>query len=159
MKRLRGQVMGPTRASAVKVPKGTDHNTAVSRNLLSTSTSEYSFLPAISSMSLSPSASVSNGSETTAKRRRTSNADMSRGSVEAHNHSSNHTGSANIPKRGARACTACRKGKNRCEGEVRFVFILAIRTVCSLVRPPVRPGFFCLGSMSSLPTQWNSLCV
>ena len=24
-----------------------------------------------------------------------------------------------IPKRGARACTACRKGKNRCEGEVR----------------------------------------
>jgi hypothetical protein len=26
--------------------------------------------------------------------------------------------SAQIPKRGARACTACRKGKNRCEGEV-----------------------------------------
>lgn len=25
---------------------------------------------------------------------------------------------AHIPKRGARACTACRKGKNRCEGEV-----------------------------------------
>ncbi len=25
---------------------------------------------------------------------------------------------ASIPKRGARACTACRKGKNRCEGEV-----------------------------------------
>jgi len=25
--------------------------------------------------------------------------------------------SAHIPKRGARACTACRKGKNRCEGE------------------------------------------
>lgn len=24
----------------------------------------------------------------------------------------------NVPKRGARACTACRKGKNRCEGEV-----------------------------------------
>ena len=24
-----------------------------------------------------------------------------------------------IPKRGARACTACRKGKNRCEGDVR----------------------------------------
>ena len=27
---------------------------------------------------------------------------------------------AHIPKRGARACTACRKGKNRCEGEVLF---------------------------------------
>lgn len=26
-----------------------------------------------------------------------------------------------IPKRGARACTACRKGKNRCEGEVRVL--------------------------------------
>ncbi|KAG9103474.1 hypothetical protein FRC06_010582 [Ceratobasidium sp. 370] len=26
--------------------------------------------------------------------------------------------SAQIPKRGARACTACRKGKNRCEGEM-----------------------------------------
>ena len=25
---------------------------------------------------------------------------------------------AHIPKRGARACTNCRKGKNRCEGEV-----------------------------------------
>ena len=25
-----------------------------------------------------------------------------------------------IPKRGSRACTACRKGKNRCEGEVLF---------------------------------------
>ncbi len=33
-------------------------------------------------------------------------------------------GSAPIPKRGARACTNCRKGKNRCEGEVsrRVVF-------------------------------------
>ncbi|KAI0355676.1 hypothetical protein OH77DRAFT_1589675 [Trametes cingulata] len=27
-------------------------------------------------------------------------------------------GTAHIPKRGARACTNCRKGKNRCEGEV-----------------------------------------
>ena len=26
--------------------------------------------------------------------------------------------SAHLPKRGARACTNCRKGKNRCEGEV-----------------------------------------
>ena len=27
---------------------------------------------------------------------------------------------SHIPKRGARACTNCRKGKNRCEGEVRL---------------------------------------
>nr|GAT56380.1 predicted protein [Mycena chlorophos] len=47
-------------------------------------------------MSLSPTASV-NGSDSPNKRRRTE---------ESH-----------IPKRGARACTACRKGKNRCEGE------------------------------------------
>src|ERR1700733_8706391 len=26
-----------------------------------------------------------------------------------------------VPKRGARACTACRKGKNRCEGEVSLI--------------------------------------
>ncbi len=31
---------------------------------------------------------------------------------------SNNIQPGSIPKRGARACTACRKGKNRCEGEV-----------------------------------------
>ena len=31
-----------------------------------------------------------------------------------------------IPKRGARACTACRKGKNRCEGEVSDRSCLAL---------------------------------
>ena len=31
--------------------------------------------------------------------------------------------SGHIPKRGARACTACRKGKNRCEGEVSHLFV------------------------------------
>lgn len=37
---------------------------------------------------------------------------------------------AHIPKRGARACTACRKGKNRCEGEVLTVgFDLAWRAI------------------------------
>ncbi|KAF9038300.1 hypothetical protein BDZ89DRAFT_1090554 [Hymenopellis radicata] len=63
-------------------------------------------------MSLSPSASVSNGSETASKRRRTN--DMGRSDPDGHG--GNHP-QAHIPKRGARACTACRKGKNRCEGE------------------------------------------
>ena len=36
-----------------------------------------------------------------------------------------------IPKRGARACTNCRKGKNRCEGEVSVIEILS-------TRPPFR---------------------
>ncbi|KAH9978826.1 hypothetical protein BGW80DRAFT_1530949 [Lactifluus volemus] len=33
--------------------------------------------------------------------------------------------SSHIPKRGARACTACRKGKNRCEGEVSNLSVRA----------------------------------
>jgi hypothetical protein len=31
-----------------------------------------------------------------------------------------------IPKRGSRACTACRKGKNRCEGDVRPHFFFPV---------------------------------
>ncbi|KAJ3937484.1 MAG: hypothetical protein NXY57DRAFT_1045364 [Lentinula lateritia] len=64
-------------------------------------------------MSMSPTASVSNGSESAAKRRRTNGADTnsSPASIPA------ATPSSHIPKRGARACTACRKGKNRCEGD------------------------------------------
>lgn len=62
-----------------------------------------------------------------AKRRKTSETD---GHPVIHNSQMQQspsvvaTGSGNglalpsIPKRGARACTACRKGKNRCEGEV-----------------------------------------
>ncbi|KAH7875309.1 uncharacterized protein C8R40DRAFT_1045089 [Lentinula edodes] len=64
-------------------------------------------------MSMSPTASVSNGSESATKRRRTNGADTngSPASIPA------ATPSSHIPKRGARACTACRKGKNRCEGD------------------------------------------
>ncbi|RDB16943.1 Transcriptional activator of proteases prtT [Hypsizygus marmoreus] len=69
-------------------------------------------------MSVSPSASASNDSETTSKRRRTNSeapgmlVDQSTSAGPAHPQPAPH-----IPKRGARACTACRKGKNRCEGE------------------------------------------
>ncbi|KAJ3815885.1 hypothetical protein F5876DRAFT_71660 [Lentinula aff. lateritia] len=63
-------------------------------------------------MSMSPTASVSNGSESAAKRRRTNGADTNGSpAIPA------ATPSSHIPKRGARACTACRKGKNRCEGD------------------------------------------
>ncbi|KAJ3855514.1 hypothetical protein EV368DRAFT_34530 [Lentinula lateritia] len=63
-------------------------------------------------MSMSPTASVSNGSESAAKRRRTNGADTNGSpAIQA------ATPSSHIPKRGARACTACRKGKNRCEGD------------------------------------------
>ncbi|KAJ4483425.1 hypothetical protein J3R30DRAFT_3835018 [Lentinula aciculospora] len=64
-------------------------------------------------MSMSPTASVSNGSESAAKRRRTNGADTN-GSPASFPVG---TPATHIPKRGARACTACRKGKNRCEGD------------------------------------------
>ncbi|KAL9711888.1 hypothetical protein Ac2012v2_004961 [Leucoagaricus gongylophorus] len=66
-------------------------------------------------MSLSPTASISNGSETATKRRRTGGTDTSmitEGSAQQQPQTPSH-----IPKRGARACTNCRRGKNRCEGE------------------------------------------
>ncbi|KAL0581880.1 hypothetical protein V5O48_000109 [Marasmius crinis-equi] len=67
-------------------------------------------------MSLSPSTS-GNGSESANKRRRTgSTTDMARSPIDNMG-SQLPQSAAHIPKRGARACTACRKGKNRCEGE------------------------------------------
>jgi len=64
-------------------------------------------------MSLSPTASASNGSESAPKRRRTNGADTN-GSPAI---PGGPPDPGRIPKRGARACTACRKGKNRCEGD------------------------------------------
>ncbi len=96
-------------------------------------------------MSLSPSESVSMNSDQgslfgpSTKRKRTSFDSHNDGgpTPRAHIDSGAHTGPSNgnnganesgsinggpsssyVPKRGARACTACRKGKNRCEGEV-----------------------------------------
>ncbi|KAF9060648.1 hypothetical protein BDP27DRAFT_1429814 [Rhodocollybia butyracea] len=66
-------------------------------------------------MSMSPGASISNGPESAVKRRRTNDADTNASSAIPA-----ATPSTHIPKRGARACTACRKGKNRCEGEGDF---------------------------------------
>jgi hypothetical protein len=82
------------------------------------------------------------------------------------NHSPQAQSPAHVPKRGARACTACRKGKNRCEGEVSFLFVVVVlgaavaspsRSLCSLARHP-RPGpALFLGSLSSLSTQRYSV--
>ncbi|KAF8658282.1 hypothetical protein AX16_002056 [Volvariella volvacea WC 439] len=68
-------------------------------------------------MSLSPSNSVSNGSESASKRRRTGDMINSPTETPAQPQSQAQQPAVHIPKRGARACTACRKGKNRCEGE------------------------------------------
>ncbi|KAJ3517210.1 hypothetical protein NLJ89_g651 [Agrocybe chaxingu] len=67
-------------------------------------------------MSQSPSASISNSSEAAAKKRKTAAAASPNMALTAEA-GSTQTPSTHIPKRGARACTACRKGKNRCEGE------------------------------------------
>ncbi|KAH6913825.1 hypothetical protein BKA70DRAFT_1259564 [Coprinopsis sp. MPI-PUGE-AT-0042] len=73
-------------------------------------------------MSQSPTVAGANGSEHAAKRRRT---DAGSVPVVAGEHSPagmqgahvSASAPTHIPKRGARACTNCRKGKNRCEGE------------------------------------------
>ncbi|KAF8893354.1 hypothetical protein BD779DRAFT_1505746 [Infundibulicybe gibba] len=82
-------------------------------------------------MSLSPSASVSNGSEAASKRRRTNSDGMNQPTESpAHSQSTTH-----IPKRGARACTACRKGKNRCEGEAPCRRCQSSGTPCVFEKP------------------------
>ena len=59
---------------------------------------------------------------------------------------------SHIPKRGARACTSCRKGKNRCEGEVRTVFLVLL-SLTEARRYRSRPGSLSTASLSSLPGQ------
>ncbi|KAI0743621.1 hypothetical protein C8Q80DRAFT_1107676 [Daedaleopsis nitida] len=78
-------------------------------------------------MSLSPTTSTSNyDDQPNGKRRRTTSFNNGHGSrsemASPQDTPSGHglpssAQSAHIPKRGARACTNCRKGKNRCEGE------------------------------------------
>ena len=75
------------------------------------------------SMSLSP---ISSGQDNSSKRRRTDDEfGYSRGPMDMSPQDSPSNGHPSmnqaIPKRGQRACTACRKGKNRCEGEVRLL--------------------------------------
>lgn len=93
-------------------------------------------------MSHSPAASLSNSSESVPKKRKTTVAgDLSMAASSQQPH---------IPKRGARACTACRKGKNRCEGEVRPVFLARYFHLQRPVNTVAGPA---LGSLSSMPTK------
>ena len=122
-------------------------------------------------MSLSPSATTSNASDIPSKRRRThsliaqnnsnSHQAMSQSPADPAHSSQTPVPSAHIPKRGARACTACRKGKNRCEGEVRlFKKPLALLSPPLLLTGPLsRPGPASLGSLSSMSVEWNCLCI
>ena len=78
---------------------------------------------------------------------------------------------AHIPKRGARACTNCRKGKNRCEGEVSRLCLpsRACKGPLGAASPPSSrqltstwsanpPGpAFVVGSVSSMSAQWYTV--
>ena len=98
-------------------------------------------------MSQSAAPSVSNGAENANKKRRLGGPEDGMSMAESPSGVQPQT---HIPKRGARACTNCRKGKNRCEGEVSSLF-LAVSPSRSLTNgppPPSRPGS--LSSLSSL---------
>ena len=100
-------------------------------------------------MSHSPAASLSNSSESVPKKRKTiGQGDLS---MAASSQQQSH-----IPKRGARACTSCRKGKNRCEGEVRTVFLVLL-SLTEARQYRSRPGSLSTASLSSLPGQRYSL--
>lgn len=103
-------------------------------------------------MSLSPS-----GSEQNAKRRRTGGPDDLSVSIDG----SLVQQPGHIPKRGARACTNCRKGKNRCEGEVRIKMpsISLPPRSSSWPASPTGPVTLLLGSLSALPAEWDPMRI
>lgn len=87
-------------------------------------------------MSQSPVTTTSNGPENANKKRRLE--DISADSMnpgESPSSASIQATSSHIPKRGARACTNCRKGKNRCEGEPPCRRCLASGTPCVFEKP------------------------
>ena len=108
----------------------------------------------MSMMSLSPTTSTSNyDDQPNGKRRRTTSFNTSpalngsRSEMASPQDSPAHAPpssvpSAHIPKRGARACTACRKGKNRCEGEVCYILLWTLDGTLtpSLPWPATPPG-------------------
>ena len=88
---------------------------AATRERHTSSTLSQGYFPP-SSMSLSPTDSTLASPVIPSKRRRAHTNQQ----LYLMDESSTASGATpgHIPKRGARACTACRKGKNRCEGEV-----------------------------------------
>jgi len=104
-------------------------------------------------MSQSPSESMSmasdSGNPQSAKRQRTSfSSDTqmmlkldhpSAGSAPPPTPTNGNNPGQHVPKRGARACTACRKGKNRCEGEVsRFLLATYLEYSLTNIQSPCR---------------------
>lgn len=113
-------------------------------------------VPLSSTMSASPTDSTYTTTSTT-KRRRTSDLsspalayppsmsgggfpDGSQGQQGMQQQAQGQIPPGHIPKRGARACTACRKGKNRCEGEVKCPLLSAVGPSLTRTGPPPPPG-------------------
>ncbi|KAF6760337.1 hypothetical protein DFP72DRAFT_1062307 [Ephemerocybe angulata] len=87
-------------------------------------------------MSQSPGTAPANGAENANKKRRLESAGAESMNAGESPSSASMQGSApHIPKRGARACTNCRKGKNRCEGEPPCRRCLASGTPCVFEKP------------------------
>jgi len=97
----------------------------------------------LANMSHSPSASISNSSETASKKRKSNAPPLMPASNPLEGPAQQQQPQSHIPKRGARACTSCRKGKNRCEGEVRVFFSRRSQRSVPLTEarlPRPRPG-------------------
>jgi hypothetical protein len=95
-------------------------------------------------MSLSPT--TSDGPDGPSKRRRTNSQSFTYQPAANRSMDMSQSPVANgqmqlaIPKRGQRACTACRKGKNRCEGDVSKVPKSLDLLVLTGPPLPARPG-------------------
>jgi hypothetical protein len=116
---------------------------AATRETRSSSTLSQGYFPP-SSMSLSPTNSTLASPVIPSKRRRAHTNQQSPPPLMDESSIASGATPGHIPKRGARACTACRKGKNRCEGEVSNTYQSAPSPV-PLTAPagpslPPRPG-------------------
>lgn len=111
-------------------------------------------------MSLSPT--ISGGLENNAKRRRADSQSFAFQSGINGMMSQplpNGQGMAQVlPKRGQRACTACRKGKNRCEGDVSAIPSSHLTVLTGPFAAPAR----LIGSqwnLQEVPTFRNRMCI
>ncbi|KAF9531621.1 hypothetical protein CPB83DRAFT_848474 [Crepidotus variabilis] len=86
-------------------------------------------------MSQSPDNSGSNNSESASKKRKISANTSFPVSMASPTESTSQGQGGHIPKRGARACTNCRRGKNRCEGESPCKRCLQSGTPCVFEKP------------------------
>ena len=114
------------------------------------------------SMSLSPT--IPNVPENSAKRRRTDSQNFAfqpgmNGGMMSQPVPNGQQGMAQVlPKRGQRACTACRKGKNRCEGDVSVIPSSRLTILTGPPAAPARP----IGSkwnLQKVPTFWDRMCI